>query len=338
MARPNRPPRIVTLCCHGRTALPKDNAERIALVPQITRLLYERPDWHPIDAVVFPGGFFRMSRPFGPSSFAQRRSAVSSEQFAKAIRVMVGILDGLSPGVRVVTGVLATPRDLTERTEQSSLAFSASTLVSVSRKIFPTAQDTRGKRYITPFVADYSSAHRFLDLANGSVALLSACYDLFGVGDIATDTAARRLAIRRLYLGRRPITHGEEAFIEARHNCLAAWTELVHEKRPDVALATIHGFRQAGQDGYWQRHGIARASAALGGALVAAGAHFQNGLPYPTSSTLASWNVPRVHLARGLTRKAHRLEPTVYLVSETTGPKILLRLFTRPRTSDTGGQ
>jgi hypothetical protein len=311
--------------------------ERITLLDRITDLLRGRDDWHPIDALVLPGGFFRMSRALGPVGFTERRSRVSSEKFAQAACIAVRALDKLSPGFRMITGVLATPRDLTERTEQSSLAFGGSGLVAAARKIFPTAQDSKGKQFTSPFEGDYSSAHRFLHLANGSVAALNACYDLFGVADIGSDTGARRLAIRRLYTKGGSITRTDDGFIQTRQKCLTAWTELVRQKQPDVALATIHRFRQAGQDGFWQRHGIARASAALGGALVAGAAHFEVGLPRPTISTLASWRVPHAHLSQGLGRKAHRLDPKAFLVAEEEGIKILMRLFT-PLHSTHGGR
>ena len=328
-----RGPRIAAACLLGTTAKPQQNADRISFLSELVRTLRSLPDWHPLDAIVLPGGLFRMSKPFGATGFAQRREAVSGEQFAEAARLAIRHLYDLSPGLRLVFGVLATPRDLTERTEQSSLAFGRSGLVAAARKIFPTAQDARtgnGKRALSPFVADYSSPHRFVELPNGSTALLSACYDLFGVADIGADSAARRLAIRRLLLGgKRHITHNEAEFGAARRKCLMAWHELVQQHRPDVAIATVHSFRQPGEDGYFQRHGIAKASSALGGALVVAGAHFKNTLPQSDTSTLAAFAVPAEHLSAGLHRTAHRLLPIAsHRIDPPNGQKALMRLFT----------
>jgi hypothetical protein len=299
MRRLTRPPRIAALCVLSSTAKPHQNLERIALLSELARILRKAPDWHSLDAIVLPGGFFRMKRAFGASTFAQRRASVSSEQFAPSAQKIVSQLQHGNPGIRLVFGVLASSSDPTERTEQSSLAFSRSGLVAVARKIFPTARDTRGKRYITPFIPDYSSPHRLLRLANGSTAALNSCYDLLGIADIGSGAVARRLAIRRLLLGRGcHITQGDEEFAAARRRCLMAWHQFVEAHQPDVALATIHRFRLPGQDSFWQRHGIAGASASLGGALVVAAAHFESALPQPNMSTLFFAIVWPMHAAR----------------------------------------
>ena len=329
MRRLTRPPRIVTLCVRGATARLQDNADRISLLPEIVRALLELPDWHPIGAVVLPGGFFRMAQALGATTFAQRRALVRSEKFAIAARAAVGLLEGQSPGIRLVTGVLATPRDPTERTEQLSLAFSAHGLVGAARKIFPTAGDTEGRRFITPYIGDYSSPQRLFKLANGSTAILNACYDLFGLADVGTEGTSRRNAIRRLLTRDGSLSQDDEGFPETRRACLAAWAKLIGEHQPDVALATIHGFIRPGIDGYWQRHGIARASAAHNGALVAAGAHFRIGLPEHSASTLAACNVPVSHIDAGLERRAHPLLPIAsQLIEGPDGLQGLLRLFT----------
>lgn|GEM_PF-763017 len=336
--RLTRAPRVVQLCLHGTMATPEDNAKRIAMLPEIVRVLYELPDWHPIDAVILPGGFFRMSRAFGASGFASRRAAVRRERFAGAVQTAVGLLEELSPGLRLVTGVLAKPRDPTERTEQVSLAFSAKGLVASARKLFPTAQDSRGRRYISPFMDEYSSSKRLLQLPNGSTALLSACYDLFGAADIGIDSASRRQAIRRLVTRKGYLTQGDAGFVDTRLACLAAWTRLIEEHRPDVALATIHRFRAPGLDGFWQRHGIARASAALNGALVVGAAHFGHRLPDPHASTLAAHGVEHEHMFAGAFRLSHRLMPIASTVIESPGCRALLRLFTPPAGADLKGR
>lgn len=328
--RLTRMPRVVQLCLHGTTAKPHDNADRIKMLPEIVLVLNELPDWHPIDAVVLPGGFFRMARAFGAAGFAERRAAVRRERFAGAVQTAVSRLEELSPGLRLVTGVLATSRDSTERTEQASLAFSAKGLVAVARKIFPTAKDTRGRRFISPFVDDYSSPKRLLQLSNGSTALLSACYDLFGAADIGIVSGSRRQAIRRLITRKGYLTQGEAGFADTRLACLAAWTKLIEEHQPDVALATIHGFRAPGLDGFWQRHGIARASAALDGALVVGAAHFGHRLPDPHASSLAAHGVAHEHIFAGTFRLSHRLMPIASTVIEVPGCNALLRLFTPP--------
>jgi hypothetical protein len=105
---------------------------------------------------------------------------------------------------------------------------------------------------------------------------------------------------------------------------------LLKESRPDMALACIHDFDAPGRDSYWQRHGIAYASAALGGSLALGAAHFRYALPAAGSSTLAALGVRRSHLSAGAHRQAHRHEPLASVLIESDGrdkPKAHIRLF-----------
>lgn len=335
MRRLKRPPRVAALCVRGDVAKHyKDNTQRMELLRQLTKELRGLVDWHPIDALVLPGGFFRMKRAFDASTFAERRQKVSSEPFVAAIRQAIRSLQGQSPGIRLVTGVLAPSRDPTERTEQCCLAFDRTGLVAAARKIFPTHKDTSGGRFVSPLVDDFSSQRRFLTLANGSLASANACYDLFGLADKG-DSSSRRAAIRRLLTKERPIKLGNAAFLAVRKACLAAWTRQLEEQQPDVAVATIHRFAYPGTDGYWQRHGIARASAALDGALVVGAAHFLESLPQGTASSLAAYGVGLDHLFAGVARPAKRLAPTKsHLIMGPSEFLGLLRLFAPPAAFD----
>ena len=165
--RLTRAPRVVQLCLHGTTANPQDNAKRIAMLPEIARAIYELPDWHPIDIVILPGGFFRMVRAFGASGFAERRTAVRQERFAGAVQAAVGLLEELSPGLRLVMGVLATPRDSTERTEQVSLAFSAKHLVLCRIERRPPRLDMSVYPYLPNASVALTSARTYMDLLTG---------------------------------------------------------------------------------------------------------------------------------------------------------------------------
>lgn len=102
---------------------------------------------------------------------------------------------------------------------------------------------------------------------------------------------------------------------------------------------SIHGFEQPGRDGYWQRHGIARASAAHGGDLVVGAAHFRKGLPAPDMSTLAAYGVPRSQIADGASRRANKLVPAHSAILETPGGlRGLLRVFRVPLAAGPGGR
>lgn len=338
MRRLSRPPRIAALCVRGDTAKHiRDNIGRIALFNDIATALSEA-DWHQIDAVLLPGGFFRMNRAFGASSFKQRYEAVRKEPFAIAVSAAVGRLEVRSPGIQIVTGVLATPSDPTERTEQACLAFDAHGLVAVARKIFPTSADTKGKRFVSPFADDYASPHRLLPLANGSLAALNSCYDLFGVADLEGGSAGRRTAIRRILTKEGRVGSSDDGFTAYRRSCIDAFFALLQERRPDVALAAVHRFQSPGQDGYWQRHGIARASASLQGGFILAAAHFTDRLPAANASTLAAHGVEHEHILAGTRRLACRLAPLAAIAIKTVSGEAMLRLFTAPSTLQIRGR
>jgi hypothetical protein len=84
------------------------------------------------------------------------------------------------------------------------------------------------------------------------------------------------------------LSRGDVAFDEVRHRCIQQWDLLLRSRGPSVAIAAIHSFNRPGLDGFWQRHGIATASAALEGGLALGAAHFRDSLPQPSHSTLAS--------------------------------------------------
>ena len=197
MRRPTRSPRLATLCLQGNTAAStKDNVTRTMILEKAVRFLLQQRAWHPIDALVLPGGFFWLSRSVGASTFERRRALISGERFIPAVTAALKQLQESSPGIRLITGVMAQPRDKTERTEQACLAFDRSGLIGAARKMFPTHAESRGRRYMTPFADDYRSSERFVDLPNGSLAALHSCYDLFGTADHGSDGSARRTAIK----------------------------------------------------------------------------------------------------------------------------------------------
>jgi hypothetical protein len=94
-----------------------------------------------------------------------------------------------------------------------------------------------------------------------------------------------------------------------------------------LALAAVHGFEMPGRDGYWQRHGMACAAAALGGAAIGA-AHFEDCQPEPEASTLAAAGVPKAYLKAGSHRRLHAEPPIESLTIRKGGRSAaLVRLF-----------
>jgi hypothetical protein len=114
---------------------------------------------------------------------------------------------------------------------------------------------------------------------------------------------------------------------------VAEWGQLLADHRVDVALTAVHRFQQPGRDIFWQRHGLATASAALGGGLAVGAAFFTDRLPDSRSrwsSPLAACGVPREHLNQGLHRPARRFEPIAALTinrRRNGKPRALVRLF-----------
>lgn len=331
MRRPERSPRLATLCVHGDTAAStRHNHERVELLKELVRVLKEHRAWHPLDAILLPGGFFWLSKALGAADFGRRSTFIGQERFSAAVIRALTELHALSPCVKLVTGVMARPRSKSERVEQACIAFDRGGIVGLARKMFPTHAESRGRRFMSPVMSDYNASERFVDLPNGSIAALHSCYDLFGTADIGTGTGTRRSAIRTLRDARGRLTENDEEFCATRDAGIAAWADLMAAKKPDVLLTSIHAFERPGLDGYWQRHGIARASAAFEGAMSLGAAHFLECLP-TEGSTLAAWAVPKKELSAGVSRRAHSQAATKTLRVSTERTDALLRLFVASR-------
>jgi hypothetical protein len=109
---------------------------------------------------------------------------------------------------------------------------------------------------------------------------------------------------------------------------VVAWHQLLRCQQPDIAIAVVHRFERPGLDGYWQRHGIATASAALGGFAIGA-AHFHRWLPHRLETPLAAFGVPADHLAQGPHRRAWPHLPIEQIeVYRRHRPAAVLRLYT----------
>lgn len=159
------------------------------------------------------------------------------------------------------------------------VAFAPYGVIGIGQKVWPAEGDTNwdGRPPVVCYPADFSSPHRVVTLANGSRALLCACYDVFGVAEALIGPTARMRYIRYVAADQRYDGAGA-GFVAVRRRLVAEWGQLLADQRIDVALAAVHRFQQPGRDIFWQRHGLATASAALGGGLTV-GAAF-SGLMY----------------------------------------------------------
>jgi hypothetical protein len=105
-----RPPHIVTVCVLGRKPKrPKHNGRSIRLLDQVVDAVISRADWHSVDAIVFPGGFFRSPAYVGNRSHSERAAALEALDFGQAVMAAAYRLDTAHPGVLIVVGIDSVP-------------------------------------------------------------------------------------------------------------------------------------------------------------------------------------------------------------------------------------
>jgi hypothetical protein len=330
-----RPPRVVTVCALGRKPKrPKHNGRSIRLLVQVVNEVISRVDWHPVDAIVFPGGFFRSPVYVGNQSHSERAAALEALDFGQAVMAAAYRLDAAHPGALIVVGIDSVPFSSDDHGDQMCVAFSPYGVIGIGRKVWPADGDTNwdGRPPVVCYPADFSSPHRIITLANGNRALLCACYDVFGVAEAIVGPTTRLRYIRYLALDQR--YDGVSAgFLAVRRRLVAKWGQLLADQWVDVVLTAVHRFQQPGRDIFWQRHGLATASAALGGGLAVGAAFFTDRLPDGRSrwsSPLAACGVPMEHLEQGLHRPARGFEPIGALAingRRKGKPRALVRLF-----------
>ena len=242
--------------------------------------MISRVDWHPVDAIVFPGGFFRSPVYVGNRSHSERAAALEATDFGQAVMAAAYRLDAAHPGALIVVGIDSVPYSSDDHGDQMCVAFSPYGVIGIGRKVWPADGDTNwdGRPPVVCYPADFGSPHRIVTLANGSRALLCACYDVFGVAEAIVGPTARIRYIRYLAPDQRYDGAGA-GFVAVRRRLVAEWGQLLADQRVDVALTAVHRFQQPGRDIFWQRHGLATASAALGGGLAVGAAFFTDRLP-----------------------------------------------------------
>jgi hypothetical protein len=323
--------RVVTVCVLGKSVKrQRHNAPRIRWLAIIAEAIAGRIDWVPVHAVLLPGGFFQLPRIIGPLDHAARVAAIDATRIGAACRRASLLLHDRFVGAILVVGLDTVPVSKSFNGDHVAVAWQGGRIVGIGRKAFPVEEDTNGVAVppIRCHAADYDSPHRVVALANGRRAILCACYDMFGVRAAGGGSRALLRAIRYLDVGD---ALGAPPTAARRRDRFDRWCHLLDQSGVDVALAAVHGFDAPGRDGYWQRHGIAEASAALGGGLAIGAAHFRFALPgHADASPLAAAAVPRSHLDDGPTRKSHRLKPIAALILDGAGhdaPAALIRLF-----------
>ncbi|MBL8569872.1 MAG: hypothetical protein JNK84_12430 [Phreatobacter sp.] len=295
---------------------------------RIVEGLVDRRDWHSVDAMLLPGGFFRLRKAIGALGENDRRSALLAPKAAGLCAEASRLLDAQHPGAVLIIGVDADPVSRKIGGDQLVTAWQAGDLVGFARKTFPSHGDTHGKQPPYPvFDLDFASPARIVALRGGRRVLLLGCYDAFGTRSVVHSRFADLVAMR---LARDRPGGWHKPSLALRRSFLTRWRALIRAHPPDLALCAIHGFKRPGMDGYWQRHGIAGASAALGGIPVIGASHFNKALPASIHrSVLAASGVPLAHLELGPHRPMQALAPHEgFTIADDDGePVALIRRF-----------
>jgi hypothetical protein len=312
--------RIVSVCVQGKPAKScSENAERTGMVRAVADEI-ERAGWGRLDAVLFPGGFFYTDVYTGDRDFEGRRKHLESSQFSEDVLRAFHKL----AGCYFVSGVDSAPRTPGfDNGDEFCVAWKSGRVQSLARKIFPTK-----RAGLTCYAEGFDTSHRLIELNSGRVAVLCACYDVYGC-EFATPKvtkSSRPGYITRIVDSSGVVRKGKNLRI-LRTRCVENFAQLVRGNRVSVCLGAVHRIEHVGGDNYWERFGVANCSAALRGLCICA-THYCKGLPdpeNPRASTLAACDVPARHLTQGHNRRAHRIAAANHLVA--FDGQLLVRLF-----------
>jgi hypothetical protein len=306
---------IATACIRGTPLTRQSFASRISLLGEIVNGICDRK-WAGLSALVFPGGYFYLKAADSSVGYEDRKIAFDRTEIGEACKKFCRKLHGDSPGALIITGIDGPWRN------QFCVAWTDAGVVGLARKVFPTAGEARAGLAVC--FDDYRSPKRFVDLASGQKALLCSCYDAFGIVETPDQPTRRTEILRYIEQDGEVIDNRCKGFKELRNRCIQEWDLLMRTNRPTTSIAAIHQFEKPGREVFWQRHGIATASAAMRGGLAVGAAHFGIELPDQNRSTLASFGVPRAHLESAGHRKAHGLLP---IDGFAVGREALVRLY-----------
>lgn len=320
--------RIVSVCIEGKPSeSPRDNERRVALLAKVIRVI-RRVGWSELDAVLFPAGYFRFRSWLGPELTANREAKLSEADFTRGCQRSAKRLAKTSAGCLIVVGVDTRGPKQRWSGDQLMVAYGESGVVGSARKFFTVDGDTSGDErppYLV-FAADAEDAHRIVRLPNGTRAALDVCYDVFVHAELALGPTKKRRALRHLADERGRGVAADLARVDA---LLSRHDGLLRRLGPAVHLVAVHRFKRPGVEIYFQRHGIATASAARAGSLVVAASHFKI-LPEADRAPLAASRVPRAHLSAAGNRLAREHRPVdsfVTSLKSNEGMRALVRLF-----------
>lgn len=313
--------RIATIQVHGKPATRStQSAARIELLSESIEELIRNCKKR-VDAVLLPGGFFHGAAHIGRLPFRERRQALAKEEFASGVHGVWKELNKHSKGVKLIFGV-DTSTDIQDRSklgDQLAVGWGEDKVEALARKIFPGNEEGR---FLHCYASDFISTERYMRLPSGRTAALCACYDMFGVHELEPGRSIRTRAIR-LIVDDNGTTIDPNVTKKVRSELITAFQENLRRKKVSVALACIHHFELSGRDGYWFRHGIATAAAAIDG-FAAGAAHYSITLPSVGRGFMAASDIPRKYLNEGISRAP---APHEAVVESQLGDKALVRVF-----------
>ena len=300
-----RPSRVVSVHIKGDTAKRYRATElRLDFLSVITRAI-RRQEWQALDAIVLPAGYLRTDHWLALLPPTPRRELIGASDLSSACAQAIARLSQGSPGCVLVIGLDTNRcRSWGFRGDQALAAFNADGCLTVARKVFPTDGDTNewGRApYLLDF-ADADSEARFVPLPNGRTAMLCVCYDSFVFSELALGPTKKLNAMR---YQSHPFDGWDDLTPTVAWEWMAALRRQVALHGPSVILNPVHGFERPGADVFWQRHGLAVASSAIGGGLAVGAAHYRRDLPAPTHNMLSAIGAPTNQIGMGPFRRAH---------------------------------
>lgn len=106
----SRNSRIITVCPLGpRLKRSRDNKKRAKWLAIITQKIAEMSSWKPVDAVLLPGGFFRLKHYVGPLGHNERVSAIEASRSGRACRAGAEELEKALAGATLIVGLDSDP-------------------------------------------------------------------------------------------------------------------------------------------------------------------------------------------------------------------------------------
>jgi len=302
-----------SLCLQGHPSTSSaQNQQRAALLDMSCKLHDESSD-NSISTFVLPGGTFWGNGALFEMPPNERRQVVQRSDWAQTV------MNTIPHDMAVVTGLDITAPQEGEPHAQYSVYLTKKGVQAVSRKIFPTKGEIKQGAFVLS--TDYADTSRIVrtSVTKNSV-IMHTCYDLFG----SVDVLSGKTKPTRLSHTAAPDDRSKMQCYQAFQGMLTGYDMTCD----DLVTVNIHDFKQPGRDIFYQRHGIASASAAFDGALVIGAAHFTSTLPASRSqSPLSAVGVAKDHLTARFHRQAHPYYAVSHSMIETNTQKGILRVF-----------